>query len=487
VEPAEEEVGDVSAGVASFATSGGRQQSIIGDLQEQYGRGRSVFWYWQQAITTILVGDAMKQRLLWLLVPTLVTAALTTTLSYYYMPARYQSETLILVVPQQVPEAYVKSTVTIHIEDRLQTITQQILSRTRLERIISDFNLYPERRKTATLEDVVELMRSSIGIDVVKGDSFRVRFVTDDPRTAMRVTERLASLFIMENLRDREVLAEGTSQFLGSQIEEVRRQIVEKEAQLRGLRASTSGELSQGDVLPYEVLKDSYKALLQKELDARVGANLERRQIGEQYKILDPARVPEAPMGPSKTAVNLGGTLVGLAFGVVMVGVGSRQKKKSRCPSAREWVFLSRRYAGSSRGSRFSRAPVNAQRRATMAWGTRPCRSRPPTASNYAGGGSGIRRLGRAFCTSTETAGTSRCGRPSSPASRFVGTRCSRSTIADTDSAPAVRRNRGCTGTSTLSSVDSRRTRQGIDACIGGDRSVSRWPRTLPRSTARRD
>jgi uncharacterized protein involved in exopolysaccharide biosynthesis len=309
--------------------SGRRQQSTIGDLHEQYGRGRSVFWYWRQAITTILVGDAMKHKLLWLLVPTLVTAALTTTLSYYFMPARYQSEALILVVPQMVPEAYVRSTVTTHVEDRLQTITQQILSRTRLERIISDFNLYPERRKTATMESVLELMRSSIGVDIVKGDAFRVRFVTDDPRTAMRVTERLASLFIEENLRDRQVLAEGTNQFLGAQIEDVRRRIVETEAQLRGLRASNTGELSQGDVLPYEVLKDSYKALLQKELDARIGANLERRQIGEQFKILDPARFPEAPMGPNKTAVNLGGTLVGLAFGVVMVGVWSRQKKKS--------------------------------------------------------------------------------------------------------------------------------------------------------------
>jgi uncharacterized protein involved in exopolysaccharide biosynthesis len=307
--------------------AGPRQQSILGDLHEQYGRGRSVAWYWRQTIKTILVGP-MKQRLLWVLVPTVVTAAITTALSYYFMPTRYQSETLILVVPQLVPEAFVRSTVTTHIEERLQTITQHILSRTRLERIILDFNLYPDRRKDAIMADVVEQMRSSIGVQIMKGDAVRVSFTTDDARTAMRVTERLASLFIEENLRDREVLAEGTNQFLDAQIEDVRRRIVEKEAQLKGLRATTSGELSQGDLIPYEVLKDSYKALLVKQLDARVGANLERRQIGEQFKILDPARLPESPVGPSKTAVNVGGTLVGLAFGLVMVGVSTRHKKQ---------------------------------------------------------------------------------------------------------------------------------------------------------------
>ena len=306
---------------------GPRHQSIVGDLHEQYARGRSVAWYWRQTITTILVGP-MKQRLLWLLVPTVVTAAITATWSHYYLPTRYESETLILIVPQQVPEAYVRPSVTIKIEDRLQTITQQILSRTRLERIINDFNLYPERRKTAIMEEVVEQMRSSIRVQIEKGDAFRVSFTTDDRKQAMRVTERLASLFIEENLRDREVLAEGTNQFLSAQIEDLRRRIVEKEAQLRGLRATTTGELSQGDLLPYEVLKESYKSLLQKELDSKVAANLERRQIGEQFKILDPARLPEAPVGPTKTAVNAGGALVGLAFGLVMVGVSWRQKPK---------------------------------------------------------------------------------------------------------------------------------------------------------------
>ena len=161
------------------------------------------------------------------------------------LPNQYMSDTLILVVPQQVPEAYVRSTVTTQIADRLQTITQQILSRTRLERIIQDFNLYADLRKTAIMEDVVERMRSSIGVQVVKGDAFRVSFTSDDPRTAMRVTERLASLFIEENLRDREVLAEGTNQFLEAQLEDARRRLVETEHKVEDYKKQYDGQLPE--------------------------------------------------------------------------------------------------------------------------------------------------------------------------------------------------------------------------------------------------
>jgi len=161
------------------------------------------------------------------------------------LPNLYRSDTLILVVPQRVPENYVKSTVTTRIEDRLQSIQQQILSRTRLERIIQDFNLYAEARKTAIMEDVVERMRGNIAVQVVKGDAFRVSFTSDEARTAMRVCERVASLFIEENLRDREVLAEGTNQFLEAQLEDARRRLIETERKVEEYKRQFAGELPE--------------------------------------------------------------------------------------------------------------------------------------------------------------------------------------------------------------------------------------------------
>jgi len=196
----------------------------------------------QYSIDTLL---QVARRRKWLIIlPTLIVGAIG-ALIVTYLPNVYRSETLILVVPQRVPESYVRSTVTARIEDRLQAISQQILSRTRLEQIVTDFNLYAkERKKQVLMEDIVERMRTDdIGIDIIKGDAFRVSYQASDPRLAMRVTERLGSLFIDESLRDREVLAEGTSQFLATQLDEARRQLVLNENKLQEYQAAHNGEL----------------------------------------------------------------------------------------------------------------------------------------------------------------------------------------------------------------------------------------------------
>ena len=89
------------------------------------------------------------------------------------------------------------------------------MSRTRLERIITDLNLYVDERRLGIMEDVVERMRRAITVTIVKGDAFQVGFVGQDPRTVMKVAERLSSLFIEESIRDREVLVEGTDSVSG--------------------------------------------------------------------------------------------------------------------------------------------------------------------------------------------------------------------------------------------------------------------------------
>jgi polysaccharide chain length determinant protein (PEP-CTERM system associated) len=187
--------------------------------------------------------DIAKRRM-WLIVVPFVLVASVTAFMALRMPNRYRSETVILVVPQRIPESYVRSTVTSRIEDRLQSIGQQILSRTFLERIIVDFDLYPEARRTQPMENIVEDMRrADISIEPIKGDAFKVSYVSGDPTVAMKVTERLASLFITENRRDREVLADGTNQFLESQLEDARRRLAEHEKKVEDYRRQYSGEL----------------------------------------------------------------------------------------------------------------------------------------------------------------------------------------------------------------------------------------------------
>jgi polysaccharide chain length determinant protein (PEP-CTERM system associated) len=187
--------------------------------------------------------DIAKRRW-WLIVLPFALVSTGTFIKARMTPNLYRSETVILVVPQQIPESYVRSTITSRIEDRLQSIGQQILSRTFLERIILDFNLYPAARNIAPMENIVEDMRrNDISIEPIKGDAFKVSYISGDPAIAMKVTDRLASLFITENRRDREVLADGTNSFLESQLEDARRRLAEHEKKVEDYRRRYSGEL----------------------------------------------------------------------------------------------------------------------------------------------------------------------------------------------------------------------------------------------------
>ncbi|PYR15688.1 MAG: hypothetical protein DMG00_00100 [Acidobacteria bacterium] len=185
----------------------------------------------------------IARRRIWLIIIPFVLVSTATAIVAKRTPNLYRSETVILVVPQRIPESYVRSTITSRIEDRLQSIGQQILSRTRLERIILDFDLYASDRRTAPMENVVEIMRRDIEVETVKGDAFKVTYVSGDPKAAMEVTNRLASLFIEENRRDREVLADGTNQFLESQLEDARRRLAEHEKKVQEYRQQYTGEL----------------------------------------------------------------------------------------------------------------------------------------------------------------------------------------------------------------------------------------------------
>ena len=250
----------------------------------------------------------IARRRKWLIVLPALVIATAAVAVVHQLPNSYTSETLILVVPQRVPESYVRSTVTARIEDRLQTISQQILSRTRLEQIVQDFNLYPkERAERELMEDIVERMRTrDVGISIVKGDSFRVSYTAADPRTAMRVTERLASLFIDESLRDREVLAEGTNQFLATQLDEARRQLVLNEKKLEEYQAQHNGELPSQTSANLQGLHNAEMAL--QTIGESLNRDRERRLMLERSVadlVESPNEVAPAEAKPSEMSQTL--------------------------------------------------------------------------------------------------------------------------------------------------------------------------------------
>jgi polysaccharide chain length determinant protein (PEP-CTERM system associated) len=179
----------------------------------------------------------------WLMIAGVVVFASISAVIAKKMPNQYRSETLILVIPQQIPDSYVRSTMTMRIEERLRSLSQEIFSRTRLETVITEFDLYPELRATRPMESVVEHMRTKIQVDTVRDDAFKITYTAGAPRTAMIVTDRLASMFIDENTRDRSVGAENINQFLESQLDDSRRQLIAHEKKLEEFRRRYAGEL----------------------------------------------------------------------------------------------------------------------------------------------------------------------------------------------------------------------------------------------------
>lgn len=161
------------------------------------------------------------------------------------LPNRYRSETLILAVSQKVSQDFVRQTVTSEtVKDRLPTLEQQILSRSRLEQIIQELNLYPELRRKMPIEIVVARMQDDFDLKMVDGaDSFRLSYESASPQLAMQVTGKLASLFIQENSRDRTVMAQEASSFMESQLEDTRRRLVEQEQRLAAYNLKYGPEL----------------------------------------------------------------------------------------------------------------------------------------------------------------------------------------------------------------------------------------------------
>jgi polysaccharide biosynthesis transport protein len=177
------------------------------------------------------------------------------------LPNIYQSETVILVDPQKVPESYVKSTVTGDIRNRLGTLSQQILSATRLQKIIDTLNLYPEERKTLAREDLITKMRSEISTSIVSDfggsqdlQAFKITYRGKDPRLVAQVTNQLASLFIDENWKAREQQATGTTEFLENQLQDTRKTLEEQEGRLKDFRLKHIGEMPEQEAADLTLL-----------------------------------------------------------------------------------------------------------------------------------------------------------------------------------------------------------------------------------------
>lgn len=194
------------------------------------------------------LGMIWRQKI-WIILP-LIGGILIAGILIVKLPKIYRSSTLILVEAQKVPEEYVKSAVSGTVEGRLSTIQQQIMSRSLIEKIINKFGLYPENSNGVITEEAIGRMRKNIEVKTTVArnnniEAFSLSFQGKDPVMVMNVTNELASLFIEENLKIREQLVEGTTEFLDNELKNLKETLERQEARIGEFKRSNMGELPE--------------------------------------------------------------------------------------------------------------------------------------------------------------------------------------------------------------------------------------------------
>ena len=214
----------------------------------------------------------------------------------WVLPPRYLSTTLILVEQPTMPKDYVTPNVNDDLQERMQSITQQILSRTRLLRIIDKFNLYAGPNSQPSPDQKVEIMRKDIGIELVRDarnqiTAFNVSYSSRDPHVAQKITSELTNLFINENLEVRQQQSEDTTQFLEGQLETARKALADQEEKIREFKGQHVGELPAQVGSNLQILA-GLQSQLQTEEDALNTAKQQRvylETLVNQYRSLQGA------------------------------------------------------------------------------------------------------------------------------------------------------------------------------------------------------
>jgi polysaccharide chain length determinant protein (PEP-CTERM system associated) len=196
---------------------------------------------------------AMIVRRKWLVVSSILASVVVAGVLCLVLPKSYRSSTLILIENQKIPDEYVKGIGGASIEERLTMIQQQVMSRTLLSQTIEEFKLYEGRVAQAGLESTIEGMRKAIKVETVGTNGARgksvetvtISFSHENPMTAMQVTAKLASLFIEENLKVREQLVAGVSEFLERELHDAQKALEAQEQAISQYKSKHIGLLPE--------------------------------------------------------------------------------------------------------------------------------------------------------------------------------------------------------------------------------------------------
>lgn len=239
----------------------------------------------------------LKRRSWIIAIPAIVFPVVAFACSYLLSP-QYISQTLVLIEQQRVPEKYVMPVVTEDLNGRLASMKEQILSRSRLQPIIEKYNLYGNGHMS--MDDRIDAARKSIDIKLLQSEiaragglpGFYISFKASEARTAQLVCGEITSLFVNQNLTDRENSAQGTTAFLQQQLVDAKRTLDDQDAKLAKFQQSNAGRLPEQDTSNMNMLQS-----LNTQLDAATqqinrmeqDRSYEEAMLAQQSRDLGPA------------------------------------------------------------------------------------------------------------------------------------------------------------------------------------------------------
>ena len=242
----------------------------------------------------------IKRRRKFVIIPFLAISILSVILAVV-LPSVYRSSATILIEEQEIPSELVRSTVTTFADQRIQIISQRIMSRSNLMEIIKKFDLYADEMKNKTEERILEKMRKSIKVETVSADvidprngvptkatiAFVLAFDSSSSGLAQKVTNELVSLFLKENIKSRTDAAENAAMFFTEEKRRLKENITELQARLAEFKEKNLNQLPEANQLNQQEFTNLNNQLMA--LDNMDRAAQERRfYLDGQLAQIDP-------------------------------------------------------------------------------------------------------------------------------------------------------------------------------------------------------
>jgi uncharacterized protein involved in exopolysaccharide biosynthesis len=225
-------------------------------------------------------------------VPLLVTAVIILVVAAVVamvLPPVYRSTATILIEEQEIPQDLVRTTITSYADQRIQVISQQVMTRANLMQIVDKYDLYPRQRRSETTEEIIDRMRKDVKLELVNSDvtdrrgggktsaiiAFTLSYESVSAEKAQKVANELTSLYLNENLHIRKQKTDETSSFLAEEADRLRKHIGEIEAQLAVFKQKNQGRLPELQLLNQQMRDRAEAELL--DTDRQASSIEERR------------------------------------------------------------------------------------------------------------------------------------------------------------------------------------------------------------------